>query len=190
MSAFKILDPLILTKSLLRKVGFLICLQKHMVFEEHVELPSEFTHIFNQDEEAFFKNMDMRQLDQDIGDLDGIIKDTEGMIVAELEETILENENELRETFRSLSTLDCILSFACCAVDLNFTRPQMETAAKSQIYIKDGRHPLQEIITESDFIPNDVQINNTDRLILVTGPNYSGKSCYLRQVRRKCGQCI
>lgn len=148
-----------------------------------MELPSEFTHIFNQDEEAFFKNAEMRQLDEDIGDLDGLIKDTEGMIVAELEEVILENENQLRRTFRSLSALDCILSFACCAVDLKFTRPKMERATKNQILIKNGRHPLQEIITESEFIPNDVEISNTNRILLVTGPNFSGKSCYLRQVR-------
>ena len=148
-----------------------------------MELPSEFTHIFNQDEEAFFKNAEMRQLDEDIGDLDGLIKDTEGMIVAELEEVILENENQLRRTFRSLSALDCILSFACCAADLKFTRPKMESATKNQILIKNGRHPLQEIITESEFIPNDVEISNTNRILLVTGPNFSGKSCYLRQVR-------
>ena len=148
-----------------------------------MELPSEFTHIFNQDEEAFFKNAEMRQLDHDIGDLDGLIKDTEGMIVAELEEVILENENQLRRTFRSLSALDCILSFACCAVDLKFTRPKMESATKNQILIKNGRHPLQEVITESEFIPNDVEISNTNRILLVTGPNFSGKSCYLRQVR-------
>eukprot|EP00980_Cylindrotheca_fusiformis_P011960 scaffold2830_cov131-Cylindrotheca_fusiformis.AAC.81 len=153
-----------------------------MVVEEQVELPADFTHIFNQDNEAFFKNADMKQLDQDIGDLDGFIKDTEGIIVAELEETILENERELRECFVALSQLDCILAFASCAIDLKFTRPKMEPSDTNRIYIKDGRHPLQEIITETEFIPNHIQIDSNERLIVVSGPNYSGKSCYLRQV--------
>jgi DNA mismatch repair protein MSH5 len=141
----------------------------------------DFTHIFNQDDEAFFKNTDMRQLDQDIGDLDGIIKDTEGIIVAELEEFILEHSSFLRISFQALSNLDCILAFASCAMDLNFTKPQMVDSSHKKIHIKCGRHPLQEIIT--DFIPNNIRIDNEERLVIVSGPNFSGKSCYLRQVR-------
>mmetsp|Transcript_44991 Transcript_44991/g.108800 ORF Transcript_44991/g.108800 Transcript_44991/m.108800 type:complete len:188 (+) Transcript_44991:635-1198(+) len=125
----------------------------------------------------------MGDLDKNIGDLDGLIKDTEGMIVGELEEAILEHDSELRESFLALSELDCLLAFASCAVDLKFTRPQMEPANHNRIIIKDGRHPLQEIITETEFIPNNAQIDNTERLVVLSGPNYSGKSCYLRQVR-------
>jgi DNA mismatch repair protein MSH5 len=133
--------------------------------------------------EAFFKNNDVRELDQEIGDLDGLIKDTESMIVTELEEDILDTESELRETFKALSELDCILSFANCADDLGYTRPQVVDVeeGQNQIYIQNGRHPLQEIITESKFIPNDTQIDVKDRVNVVTGPNFSGKSCYTRQ---------
>ena len=153
-----------------------------MVIGQHLELPPDFTHIFNQDDEAFFKNTEMRELDLNVGDLDGLIKDTESMIVTELEESVLDAESDLRESFMALSELDCVLSFAICAVDLNFVRPQMTGETENRIYIKDGRHPLQEIISEKEFIPNDVQIDERDRLVVITGPNYSGKSCYLRQV--------
>jgi DNA mismatch repair protein MSH5 len=147
-----------------------------------LELPPDFSHIFNQDDEAFFKNTDMRALDENIGDLDGFIKDTEGIIVTELEEDILDTENELRETFKALSELDCILSFASCAADLNFVRPQVVDHAHNRISIKDGRHPLQEIITEGGFVPNDTEIDDKDHVNVITGPNFSGKSCYTRQV--------
>ena len=160
-------------------------LNKHMVFGETshpLELPPDFSHIFNQDDEAFFKNTEMRELDQNIGDLDAYIKDTEGMIVTELEEDILDTETELRETFRAVSELDCILSFASCAADLNFVRPEVVDSAQKRIYIKGGRHPLQEIITHGDFIPNDVIVDEKDRVNIITGPNFSGKSCYARQV--------
>lgn len=159
-----------------------MALDEDLVFGNQIELPPDFAHIFNQDGEAYFKNTEMRELDSSIGDLDGMIKDTEIMIVTELEESILDSENELRESFNAISELDCILAFADCAVDLNLTRPEMTDADSNHVYIKDGRHPLQEIITDSEFIPNDVAIDENDRLIIVTGPNYSGKSCYLRQV--------
>ncbi|KAL3932034.1 MAG: hypothetical protein SGBAC_011039 [Bacillariaceae sp.] len=153
-----------------------------VVFVPQVALPKDFTLIFSQDGEAFFKCDEMGDLDKNIGDLDGLIKDTEGMIVGELEEAILEHDSELRESFLALAELDCLLAFASCAVDLKFTRPQMEIANHNRIVIQDGRHPLQEITTETEFIPNNVHIDNDNRLVVLSGPNYSGKSCYLRQV--------
>jgi DNA mismatch repair protein MSH5 len=114
--------------------------------------------------------------------LDSSIKDTELLLVAELEDDILECENELRETFNALADLDCILSFASCADDLKYVRPDVVPAGENCIDITNGRHPLQEIIIDGDFIPNNTATNATDRVNVVTGPNFSGKSCYARQV--------
>ena len=128
----------------------------------------------------------MRRLDEEIGDLDAFIKDTESMIVSELEEDILDCESELRSTFGALAELDCILSFASCAADLNFVRPEIVNSdingANSGIFIENGRHPLQELIVDNEFIPNDTHIDQSRRINVVTGPNFSGKSCYTRQV--------
>ncbi len=148
----------------------------------------------------------MRALDEEIGDLDAFIKDTESMIVSELEEDILDCETDLRRTFGGLAELDCILSFASCAADLNYVRPQMFDDANTKhgnntannpngraendgeiengfndIYIENGRHPLQELIIDGEFISNDTNMGNS-RINVVTGPNFSGKSCYTRQV--------
>mmetsp|Transcript_1839 Transcript_1839/g.2644 ORF Transcript_1839/g.2644 Transcript_1839/m.2644 type:complete len:130 (+) Transcript_1839:384-773(+) len=128
----------------------------------------------------------MRQLDDDIGDLDALIKDTESMIVNELEEDILECETEIRSTFDAIAELDCILSFASCANELNLVKPEILCGNENgyQVYnIIGGRHLLQELMIDNEFIPNDTIINETKRLNIVTGPNFSGKSCYLRQVR-------
>lgn len=119
--------------------------------------------------------------DEEIGDLDAFIKDTEALIVSDLEEEILECESELRSTFSALADLDCILSLAGCAADLNFVRPQIAPAEEGVITIENGRHPLQELIVD-DFIPNDTAMDNNNRVMVVTGPNFSGKSCYARQV--------
>ena len=50
------------------------------------------------------------------------------------------------------------------------------------IYAKEVRHPLLEVVSDRDFVPNDIRIDEQDRVLVVTGPNYSGKSCYLRQI--------
>jgi DNA mismatch repair protein MSH5 len=124
----------------------------------------------------------MNQLDEEIGDLDAFIKDTEALIVSDLEEEVLECESELRSTFSALADLDCILSLASCAMDLNFVRPTILSVNEGVIEIENGRHPLQELIVDDEFIPNDTMMDNTNRVLIVTGPNFSGKSCYARQV--------
>ena len=108
------------------------------------------------------------------------------MIVSELEEEILDCETELRSTFGAIAELDCILSFTSCAVDLNFVRPEVldsNSRLSAQIYcIENGRHPLQELIIDDEFIANDTDVDESKRLNVITGPNFSGKSCYTRQV--------
>jgi DNA mismatch repair protein MSH5 len=124
----------------------------------------------------------MVQLDEELGDLDAFIKDTESMIVSELEDDILDCETDLRATFGALADLDCILSFASCAADLGFVRPDVVDASEKTISITNGRHPLQELIIDTEFIPNDTHVDARCRINVITGPNFSGKSCYTRQV--------
>ena len=92
------------------KVGFLISLDKNRHLKASDEstnekdkdmynLPPDFAFVFIQGEEAFFKNPDMKTLDDDIGDLDAYIRDKESLIVSGLEDEILDTEVELRSTF-------------------------------------------------------------------------------------------
>lgn len=171
----------------LPQVGFLVSIDKRQhVHDESTNsfptIPDDFDFVFVQDNDAFFKNSDMNQLDEEIGDLDAFIKDTEALIVSDLEEDILECESELRSTFSALADLDCILSLAGCAADLNFVKPEIVSDTRGVIDIENGRHPLQELIVNDEFIPNDTAMDETNRVLVVTGPNFSGKSCYARQV--------
>ena len=143
-------------------------------------LPSDMEYLYSHASCSFFKNDAMRQLDASIGDLHTQIKSTETMIVAELEEEIIEHEIALLESFTALAEFDCVLAFADCAVRLNLVRPQMLPGDEKKIEIYQGRHPLQELIT--NYIPNDVYAGINFRVNIVTGANYSGKSCYIRQV--------
>ncbi|KAL3797587.1 hypothetical protein ACHAW5_003306 [Stephanodiscus triporus] len=171
----------------LPQVGFLISLDKRQHAHDEAtntfpNIPEDFEFVFLQDNDAFFKSDEMNQLDEEIGDLDAFIKDTEALIVSDLEEEVLECESELRSTFSALADMDCIISLAGCAADLNFIRPDIVSAEEGVIEIENGRHPLQELIVDDEFIPNDTMMNNNNRVMIVTGPNFSGKSCYARQV--------
>jgi DNA mismatch repair protein MSH5 len=145
-------------------------------------LPQDFQFIFVDATKAYYKNDYMSQLDENIGDLLSIIQDTEAMIVNELEDDILDHETDLRATFYAIAELDCILCFAACAENLGFTRPIMLESRERCIQIQNGRHPLQEIIVDGHYVPNDTAIDSRNRINVVTGPNFSGKSCYTRQV--------
>jgi DNA mismatch repair protein MutS len=81
-----------------------------------------------------------------------------------------------------MANLDVFSALAEVAVRHNYTRPALNEG--NEIEIKQGRHPVVErSLGEGDFIPNDITLSNDDtQLIVLTGPNMSGKSTYLRQV--------
>ena len=102
--------------------------------------------------------------------------------MADLEDNILDFDSQIRNTFIALSELDCILAFANCATDLKYVRPEVVPAAENCIQIVNGRHPLQEIVLETEFVANNTCVDSSNRVNIITGPNFSGKSCYARQV--------
>ncbi len=78
-----------------------------------------------------------------------------------------------------LATIDCYISLSDVATKQNYVRPTFNT--KRSITIVDGRHPVLETILKSGYIVNDVDIN-TYNMMLITGPNMSGKSTYMRML--------
>ena len=82
---------------------------------------------------------------------------------------------------RAIASLDCLLSFGSVAALNKYTRPQL--TAKKGLKIIAGRHPVVERMrSETRYIPNDVVFEEGEIVRLITGPNMSGKSTYLRQV--------
>jgi DNA mismatch repair protein MutS len=82
----------------------------------------------------------------------------------------------------ALADIDVFSSLAEVAVRYSYIRPKLTT--DKGIDISEGRHPVVErTLAEGSFVPNDVYLSNDDaQLIIITGPNMSGKSTYLRQV--------
>lgn len=78
----------------------------------------------------------------------------------------------------ALAFLDALQSLAETAARYNYVRPEITT--DTTLKISQGRHPVIETL-QSGFVPNDVTLTDTERIILLTGPNMAGKSTYLRQ---------
>jgi DNA mismatch repair protein MutS len=90
---------------------------------------------------------------------------------------------QIQENARLIAMLDCYLSFAECAEQNNYVKPEIDES--DLIDIKGGRHPVVEQILPpgEKFTPNDSLLSNSDnQIILLTGPNMAGKSVYLRQI--------
>lgn len=89
----------------------------------------------------------------------------------------------IQSNARVVAMLDVFLSFAECAEEYNYVKPDVND--EDEIEIIQGRHPVVERILSpgEKFTPNDCKLNNTvQQIILLTGPNMAGKSVYLRQV--------
>ena len=85
-------------------------------------------------------------------------------------------------TAESVASIDVLCSFAEVASRYRYTRPDLD--AGNAIYIEAGRHPvLDRMSSAGSFVPNDTDMSNEDgQVIILTGPNMSGKSTYIRQV--------
>ena len=82
----------------------------------------------------------------------------------------------------ALAGIDVSSALAEIAVRYDYVRPELNT--ENKVVINQGRHPVVErSLIDNDFVPNDTYLSNDDtQLIILTGPNMSGKSTYLRQV--------
>jgi len=109
------------------------------------------------------------------------IHEIEARLFKELCREIGQSSKELLETSRSLGELDVYLSFAEVAALAGYTRPEL--TEDSILEIHDGRHPVVETTLHGErFVPNDTIFEPGEVVRVITGPNMSGKSTFLRQV--------
>jgi DNA mismatch repair protein MutS len=90
----------------------------------------------------------------------------------------------LQDTARALASLDVLASLAETASVCNYTKPLMH--AGDELVAVDARHPVVERHVEAAFVPNDVTLDATAQVMILTGPNMGGKSTYLRQTALLC----
>ena len=106
----------------------------------------------------------------------------ENEIYSKLVTTIAEKTLLLQKNAQIISRLDCLLSFSKIATKFNYCKPILNNNCDLKI-IK-GRHPVieQQLDSLKNYIPNDIDLNKIDQqIMMITGPNMSGKSALLRQ---------
>ncbi|MEA2105031.1 MAG: DNA mismatch repair protein MutS [Candidatus Cloacimonadota bacterium] len=110
------------------------------------------------------------------------IKQIEHSLFNDIREKMIKFINRMQKFTTIIAKLDVLTNFAQLAYYNNYVKPTISN--DTEIIIKDARHPVVEkLISEEEFIPNDIYLNNkSDRILLITGPNMAGKSTYLRQV--------
>ncbi len=103
-------------------------------------------------------------------------------IFKEIVEQIKKQIPQIQAAARAVSELDCLLSLSHVADLKGLTKPQMEESPVLEIF--EGWHPVvKDFLPPGNFVPNDCILNDSsDQIIILTGPNMSGKSTYLRQV--------
>ncbi len=85
----------------------------------------------------------------------------------------------LQQLANALAEVDVLLCFAVQALNAHWQPPILQDCA--EISISAGRHPVIEKVSAEKFIPNDLTLNPSQRMLLITGPNMGGKSTYMRQ---------
>jgi len=111
------------------------------------------------------------------------IKDLEYVLFEQIRKQVARYAKEIQEAANSIAELDMLLSFADLAVENGYCCPIVnDDDGDGEIVIKAGRHPVVEKVVKEGFVPNDVRIGADNRLMLITGPNMSGKSTFMRQV--------
>lgn len=104
-------------------------------------------------------------------------------LFTEIRNFLLNNIERMQKTAQIVAEIDVLMGFATVAIKNNYCKPKINSKI-DHIKIVAGRHPVvEEINKNQSFVPNDTYINtDTDKSIIITGPNMAGKSTYMRQV--------
>ncbi len=98
----------------------------------------------------------------------------------EIKKYIKEQLLSLLSTAEILSEIDALCSLSVCAEEYHFIRPSLNE--NHEIEIKNGRHPVVEKVSNLEYVSNDCIMDPSISTLLITGPNMSGKSTYMRQL--------
>lgn len=101
-------------------------------------------------------------------------------LFSEIRNRIKDEILEIKKTADVISEIDAIISLAVCSDELNLVRPTLNLDNKTEII--EGRHPVIEKVSKEAYVPNDILMDEATDILLITGPNMSGKSTYMREL--------
>ncbi|KAK4224619.1 muts domain V-domain-containing protein, partial [Podospora fimiseda] len=191
----------ILDCSISRQLGFLVRVTPDPETGEgmyHGKDEDEWEKILVNETGVFYATRYMNELRSQYGDLISSILDEEIALILDASQMVREYEEDIVRALELYGELDSLLAFAAAAEKYNWVPPRMTTS--NVVYIVDGRHPLQELLVPA-FIPNSCSLEGGNgmarpgseeyeercgdkkaTMLILTGPNNSGKSIYMKQV--------
>lgn len=108
------------------------------------------------------------------------IKELEYELFEQVRKAVARHAKQIQEAANAIAELDMLVAFADVAAESGYCCPTVNES--DEIIITAGRHPVVEKQVKEGFVPNDVRIGESVRLMIITGPNMSGKSTFMRQV--------
>ena len=101
-------------------------------------------------------------------------------LFVEIRDKVKEYIPKLQEASRIISEIDVLQSFATISEENNYVRPTLTN--ERNLYLKDNRHAVVEKVLDSEYVCNDIVMDENTNIELITGPNMAGKSTYMRQL--------
>jgi DNA mismatch repair protein MutS len=114
-----------------------------------------------------------------LGSEDSII-DLEYELFSKLRELVKERTYDLQALAKNIALVDMLIAFSIVAMNNRFIKPVL--IEDSTINIVKGRHPVVEAFLEEPYVANSITMDKDNNILLITGPNMSGKSTYMRQL--------
>ena len=138
-----------------------------------------------------FTSTELKEHEQKVLSAEERVLAIERRLYSEIRESIAREAGRLRRTAAAIAQLDVLVNFARIAATRNYTRPEFtdkviaKKGERGVLMIAGGRHPVIEKLLEERgerFVSNDLYLDDESQfLLLITGPNMGGKSTYLRQ---------
>ncbi len=107
------------------------------------------------------------------------IKELEYELFEQIRKDVAKRAKEIQEAANAIAELDMLVAFAGVAAESGYYCPEVDDS--DEIIITAGRHPVVEKEVKGGFVSNDIRIGKSNRLMIITGPNMSGKSTFMRQ---------
>ncbi|XP_059137505.1 mutS protein homolog 5 isoform X2 [Peromyscus eremicus] len=163
-------------------IGFLLSIPRLPFMVEASDFEIEgLDFMFLSEDKLHYRSARTKELDALLGDLHCEIRDQETLLMYQLQCQVLARASVLTRVLDLASRLDVLLALASAARDYGYSRPHYSPQVPG-VRIKNGRHPLMELCART-FVPNSTDCGGDQgRVKVITGPNSSGKSIYLKQV--------
>ncbi len=166
------------------KIGF------NKVFGYYIEVPKGQVHLvkeeFQYDRKQTISNCEryitplLKEKENLILNAEDRINSLEYDVFCQIKDEIKKHISSLQKVSAKIAYLDVIQSYSTIAEEHNFVKPEIND--EHIVEVIGGRHPVVESVITSEYIDNDVILDNNTNILIITGPNMSGKSTYMREM--------